>query len=34
MDVENIRSSSQYPRMMKIECPLVLRDSIGPPKRK
>jgi LacI family transcriptional regulator len=32
LDIENIRSTSQHPRMIKVECPIVLRESIGPPK--
>jgi LacI family transcriptional regulator len=33
LDIENIRATSRHPRILKIECPLVLRESIGPAKR-
>jgi LacI family transcriptional regulator len=34
LDIENIRSASQHPRMIKVECPIVLRESIGPPPKR
>jgi LacI family transcriptional regulator len=31
LDIAYVRSASQHPRMLKIECPMVLRESVGPP---
>jgi LacI family transcriptional regulator len=33
LDYENIRGMQQHPRMLKIECPLVLRGSVAKPPR-
>jgi LacI family transcriptional regulator len=31
MDIDNVQASRQHPRAIKIECPLIVRASVGPP---